>query len=56
MNEHESTEIAYKNGFEAGVKAFAERLRAVASLGDFPWDDERVYVCQIDEIEKELTK
>lgn len=38
------------------IKDFAESLKSVASLGEFPWDDERVYLFQIDELEKELTE
>lgn len=27
MNEHEITEQAYRNGYEAGVKKFAEKIK-----------------------------
>ena len=56
MNIHDESEQAYKNGYEAGVREFAERLKNVACLGEYPWDDERVYIFQSDEIANELTE
>ena len=51
---HNETEIAYKNGYEAGVKEFAEALKEKASSGFW---EERSYVDteDIDEVAKELT-
>ena len=32
MKEYTATELAYKNGYEAGVKALAERLKASQTI------------------------
>lgn len=56
MDEKLAVELAYKNGYEQGVKDLAERLKNNALLGEYPWDEERVYVFQIDTISEELLK
>lgn len=52
MNEHDATEVAYRNGYKAGVKEFAKTLRARAFN-----DADGFYIVVIDqitELEKEL--
>lgn len=54
MNAHDGSEQAYRNGYEAGVKEFAERLK-----GKRHWDvdiPDYVFVKDIDEIKKEMTE
>ena len=53
MNIHDATEQAYKRGYEAGVKEFAERLRKIGT------DEEAygyVHLWEVDHIAKELTE
>ena len=38
------------------IKEFAEKLKQRAALGEYPWDDERVYLFQIDDLVKEMTE
>jgi hypothetical protein len=53
MNEHDATEQAYKNGYKAGVKELAERLKEKATGTFF---EERNYVdtFEIDNVAEEL--
>ena len=58
MNIHEATEQAYKNGYEAGVREFAERLKdksIVARTCDDSKFELVVTISNIDTIAKELT-
>lgn len=58
MNIHDATEQAYKNGYEAGVKEFAVRLKA--QYVDYDNNVEAVgkiaLYKDIDRIAKELTE
>lgn len=52
MNIHDATECAYKNGYDTGVKEFAERLKN--EVAHIPaWG--RVAEKRINELLKELT-
>lgn len=51
MDIHTATEQAYKNGYEDGVKDFAERLR---KLCDAPYWS--VWLSEIDDLSEEMLK
>lgn len=54
MNIHDATEVAFKNGYEAGVKEFAEKFKSIIKdswLMSAPNVEEK-----IDKITKELTE
>lgn len=57
MNKYDMTEIAYRNGYEAGIRKFAEMLKEIAD-GYGLCDDGVIYkmvdVEDIDETAKEL--
>ena len=36
------------------IKEIGERLKAEACLSEYPWDDERIYLSQIDNLVKEM--
>ena len=42
MNIHDMTEEAYKNGYKAGVKEFAERLKAKLDISVCGYSTEEV--------------
>lgn len=47
--------VASIKGLENRIrKEFAEKLKEQAALGDYPWDDERVYLFQIDNLLAEM--
>lgn len=46
MNKHDATEIAYKNGYEQGVKDLAHRLKDIPRIMVYKWE--------IDQAVKEL--
>lgn len=57
MNEHDIAEQAYKNGYAAGVKDFAERLLKRSSIfhrgfGNSSWEAVTIYEIKI--IAKEM--
>lgn len=47
MNIHDATELAYKNGFNSGVKEFAEKFKQLIGVKDFGL---------VDNLAKELTE
>ena len=51
MNIYDATEQAYKNGYEAGVKALAEKLKAIGKQ-DGAYD--YISLWDIDEVLKEM--
>lgn len=51
MTIHDSTEQAYRNGYETGVREFAERLKEKRCGGTYPY----VLVNDIDTLVEELT-
>ena len=53
MDEYTACEQSYKNGYDKGVKEFADRLRKVAFRGFWETRD-YVEVDQIDDIEYEM--
>ena len=57
MDIYTASEVAYKNGYEAGVKEFAERLEH-AEYGQLDWEYGTIIYTQvdIDNVLKELTK
>ena len=55
MDKYAIAEVAYKNGYEAGVKEFAEKLKEKAD-GGFWQEHCYVDVEDIDNLAKELTK
>lgn len=52
MDIHTATEVAYKNGYEAGAKELAERLIEKAYVNSY--SDMVVNVASIDHILKEM--
>lgn len=52
MTKNDATELAYKNGYEAGVREMAERLRATA-ITKYDWN-EYIEVEEVDTIANEL--
>lgn len=54
MNVLDATEVAYKNGYEKGVKEFAERLKAKAMFQH--GGVTVVYGSDIDNLVKEMTE
>ena len=58
MNIHDATEQAYKNGYEAGVKEFAKRLKDNIDYGKIyrTVDDYELTITHIKNTAKELTK
>ena len=58
MNEHDATELAYKNGYKKGmadaVRKMVERLKAHLEKPEFPWDSFTVSEEVIDQIAKEM--
>ena len=57
MNIHDATEYAYKNGYEAGVKEFAERLKEKLKNVCYVEEYDSIYVHKIiDNLAKELTE
>lgn len=50
MNPYQATEQAYKNGYEAGVKEFAEKMKKVNGTKLVLWDED------IDRVANELMK
>jgi hypothetical protein len=52
MNIHDATEVAYRNGYKAGVKEFAKTLRARAFNDAYGYYI--VVIDQITELEKEM--
>lgn len=57
MDIYTASEVAYKNGYEAGVKEFAERLEH-GEHGQLDWEYGTIIYTQndIDNVLKELTK
>ena len=61
MNEFEATEQAYKNGYEAGVREFAEGLKSIY-INDTRYDRPNAHTliiklfANIDDVAKELTE
>ena len=43
MKEYTATELAYKNGYEAGVKEFTERLKASQTITRHSKEGQCVY-------------
>ncbi len=59
MNIYDVSEISYKNGYEAGVKEFAEKLKRSATAQNKTKDEKYVYKIDtdfIDNLAKELTE
>ena len=58
MNIHDATEISYKNGYEAGVKEFAEKLKENIDYGKLyrTVDDYELTITHIKNTARELTK
>lgn len=54
MNVHDATEVAYKNGYEKGVKDMAERLRKYYTSLPLPQTQPAVVEYNIRTLEEEL--
>lgn len=57
MNIHDATEVAYKNGYEAGVKKLAEKIKISATAKHKSIDGEYLYEISndfIDNLVKEM--
>lgn len=54
MNEHDATEQAYKNGYQQGVKDFAERLKNKSKKRVSDNYGARVFIQDIDNLAKEM--
>ena len=54
MDKYTVAELAYKNGYQAGIKGLAEKLKEQKIKPEFPWDDFYVTETIIDNTIREM--